>query len=179
MGRPKRKDYSNLLKQLQKEYADNHSEKTLEVEVDTEQPSVSTSNTNDVNIDYDLTSILGSVNDLKELVALCKYCEDQLEIEQQITQDLLHAIEFSENYKERYKFSTQLHYNRKRRRVYKDAIMVLKPIAEFVEKEDSMKCINKITNLLGECRKTQERSNDRVYTPRILTEIGAIHNGKV
>ena len=40
------------------------------------------------------------------------------------------------------------------------------------------KCLNKISNLLGECRKIKQRSNDRTYTPRILTEMGEIENGK-
>ena len=178
MGKPKRKDYSNLLKQLQKEYAENHKDDEItESDVDTEQQTVSTEDT--VDIDYDLNAILYSVNDLKELITLYKYCEEQLEVEQQITQDLLHAIEFSNDYKKRYKYSTQLHYNRQRRRVYKDTITVLKPLIDFIEKEDSMKCLNKISNLLGECRKVQERSNDRVYTPRILTEIGVLRDEKL
>lgn len=178
MGKPKRKDYSNLLKQLQKEYAENHKDDEItESDVDTEQQTVSTEDT--VDIDYDLNAILYSVNDLKELITLYKYCEEQLEVEQQITQDLLHAIEFSNDYKKRYKYSTQLHYNRQRRRVYKDTITVLKPLIDFIEKEDSMKCLNKISNLLGECRKVQEHSNDRVYTPRILTEIGVLRDEKL
>lgn len=174
MAKRNRKNYSNLLKQLQREFKESHSNTD---DVVKELTSTTDSETN-VNIDYDLSTLIGSMNDLKDLISLYDYCEEQLEIEQQITQDLLHAIEFSNNYKERCKYSTQLHYNRQRRRVYKDTITVLKPIVDFISKEDSKKCLNKVCNLLGECRKVQQRSNDRVYTPRILTELGEIENGR-
>ena len=174
MVKRNRKNYSNLLRQLQREFKESHNNTEDVVE---ESTSTTDSETN-VNIDYDLSTLIGSMNDLKDLISLYDYCEEQLEIEQQITQDLLHAIEFSNNYKERYKYSTQLHYNRQRRRVYKDTITVLKPIVDFISKEDSKKCLNKVSNLLGECRKVQQRSNDRVYTPRILTELGEIENGR-
>ena len=174
MAKRNRKNYSNLLRQLQREFKESHNNTKDVVE---ELTSTTDSETN-VNIDYDLSTLIGSMNDLKDLISLYDYCEEQLEIEQQITQDLLHAIEFSNNYKERYKYSTQLHYNRQRRRVYKDTITVLKPIVDFISKEDSKKCLNKVSNLLGECRKIQQRSNDRVYTPRILTELGEIENGR-
>lgn len=175
MAKHNRKNYSNLLKQLQQEFKESHSN-TENVTEDT--ISVTDSETN-VNIDYDLSTLIGSMNDLKELISLYDYCEEQVEREQQITQDLLHAIEFSDSYKDRCKYSTQLHYNRQRRRVYKDTITVLKPLIDFISKEDSKKCLNKVSNLLGECRKVQERSNDRVYTPRILSELGEISNGKL
>ena len=174
MAKPKRKNYTYLLKQLQKEFKESQSSNVV-----TEETSVTTSSEDiDINLDYDLSTLIGSMNDLKELISLYDYCEEQLEVEQQITQDLLHAIEFSEDYKQRYKYSTQLHYNRQRRRIYKDTITVLKPLVDFISKEDSKKCLNKVSNLLGECRKVQQRSNDRVYTPRILTELGEIENGR-
>jgi hypothetical protein len=130
----------------------------------------------EVVVDYDLTDILESINDLTELKSLFEFCKEQVEREQQITQDLLHVIEFSENYKERYKYSTQLHYNRKRRRAYKTAVEVLQPLIEFLDKEDNKKCLNKLINLLGDRRKFKERTKERVYTPRILDGIGEIHN---
>lgn len=189
MAKPKRKNYGNLLKQLQREYREQHNDSSsadgLEDTSDTSTINTSeaeavqtTASAEDVTINYDLDSILDSVNDLKELVEMYNYCLAQIDVEQQITQDLLHAIEFSNNYKERYKYSTQLHYNRQRRRVYKDAATVLKPIVDFMDKEENKKCLNKISNLLGECRKIKQRSNDRTYTPRILTELGEIENGK-
>lgn len=174
----KRKNYDGLLKQLQKEYAETHPQEehnstTEETITEQQQESVIEK---EVVIDYDLTDILNSINDLTELKSLFEFCKEQVEREQQITQDLLHAIEFSENYKERCKYSTQLHYNRKRRRVYKTAVEVLEPLIEFIDKEDNKKCLNKLINLLGDRRKFKERTKERVYTPRILDGIGEIHN---
>ena len=171
-----RKDYSNLLKELQKQAKDSdvvessNSDNTTETESDVgyEKP---------IELDYDLDALLGSVNSLNELVSLYRMCEEQVEYEQQITQDLLHAIEFSTDCKERYRYSTQLHYNRQRRRVYKNALTVLKPLVEFVQKEENVKVVNKLTNILGEARKVKSHSEDRVYSPRILTELGVFSNG--
>ena len=181
----KRKNYSNLLKQLQKEYAESHKDTNKStINNDTtenstvEDTSIKDTSTVDksVSIDYDLDDILYAINDLSELKSIYTYCEEQMDKEQQITQDLLHAIEFSNNYKERYKYSTLLHYNRKRRRTYKTAIEVLKPLIEFIDKEDNKKCLNRLSNLLGDRRKFKERTKERVYTPRILDDLGEIKN---
>lgn len=177
MANRNRKNYSNLLRQLQKEYKEAHTNETTENTTEESNSSV-VSNIVNIDVNIDLTSLIHSVNDLKELISLYDYCDEQLEIEQQITQDLLHAIEFSDVYKDRCRYSTQLHYNRQRRRIYKNTITVLKPLIDFISKEDSKKCLNKISNLLGECRKVQQHTNERVYTPRILTELGEIENGK-
>ena len=180
----KRKNYDGLLKQLQKEYAETHPKEKHNSTTATknstveDKPIIEDKSTveKEVVVDYDLTDILNSINDLTELKSLFEFCKEQVEREQQITQDLLHAIELSENYKERYKYSTQLHYNRKRRRVYKTAIEVLEPLIEFIDKEDNKKCLNRLINLLGDRRKFKERTKERVYTPRILDGIGEIKN---
>jgi len=170
------KDYSGLLRELQKtagkSNVDTDSENVmceeLESNVGYEKP---------IELDYDLDALISSVNNLNDLVALYNMCEEQLEYEQQITQDLLHAIEFSTDCKKRYKYSTQLHYNRQRRRVYKNAITILRPIVEFVQKEENVKVVNKLSNILGEARKVKSHSEDKTYSPRILTELGVFSNG--
>lgn len=173
----KHKDYSGLLKELQKKSRKSvqSAEKVPKI---TEGVSTEITSNVDMSIDFDLDTLLSSVNDLSELVRLWDMCNEQLDVEQQITQDLLHAIEFSNNCKERYKYSTQLHYNRKRRRQYKDAITVLKPIIDFIQKEENKKILNRLTNILGEARKVKNSSSDRAYSPRILTELGVFINGK-
>lgn len=167
-----RKNYTHLLKELQKSY-----NKSVEDTTPKNTETVHEAD-NDVLIDFDLDLLLSSINDLSELVKIYDFCEDQLDVEQQITQDLLHAIEFSNNYKERYKYSTTLHYNRKRRRLYKDAMTVLKPIIEFIQKEENKKVLNRLSNILGEARKVKSHSVDRTYSPRVLTELGVFINGK-
>lgn len=111
------------------------------------------------------------------MVDFYNYCESQIDYEQDITQDLLHAIEFSDNCKERYKLSTQLHYCRQRRRQYKNVIAVLRPMIEYLEKDETKKCLNKIINFIGEARKTKQNESSRTYNPRILIELGKIING--
>lgn len=168
----KHKNYTNLLKELQRSYnrsVENTTSKAVPTIQDTD---------NEVLIDFDLDLLLSSVNDLSELVKIYDFCEDQLDVEQQITQDLLHAIEFSNNHKERYKYSTILHYNRKRRRLYKDAMTVLKPIIEFIQKDENKKVLNRLSNILGEARKVKSHNVDRTYSPRVLTELGVFINGK-
>ena len=173
----KHKDYSNLLRELQKKQSKQNKTVSDEKSSDTVKETVSAENKG-IDIDYDLDNLLYAVNGFSDLVKLYEYCTEMIEREQQITQDLLHAIEFSDNYKERYKLSTQLHYNRKRRREYKNAVAVLQPLIEFVQKDDTKKCLNKLSNLIGESRKVKSHGADKSYSPRILTELGVLKNEK-
>lgn len=166
------KDYTYLLNQLKKEYQEKQSNIT-----DVEVPTSTSVNNKHIHLEYDLDAVLKNVQDLKGLVDFYNYCESQIDYEQDITQDLLHAIEFSDNCKERYKLSTQLHYCRQRRRQYKNVIAVLKPMIEYLNKDETKKCLNKIINYIGEARKTKQGESKRTYTPRILTELGGIING--
>jgi hypothetical protein len=172
------KDYSGLLKELQKNVSESTVDTDLDnLELETAEQESDVGYEKPIELEYDLDALIGSVNDLNDLISLYNMCEEQVEYEQQITQDLLHAIEFSSNCKERYRYSTQLHYNRQRRRVYKNAMTVLKPIVEFVQKEENVKVMNKLSNILGEARKVKLHSEDKSYSPRILTELGVFSNG--
>lgn len=176
----KHKDYSKLLKELQKKSNNKHIDENNCSESDdtTSNNYIDPHINNSIELDYDLDNLLGSINNLQDLISLYNMCEEQIEYEQQITQDLLHAIEFSSNYKERCKYATQLHYNRQRRRVYKNTTIVLKSLVDFIQKEENVKVVNKLTNILGEARKIKSHSEDKTYSPRILTELGVFSNGK-
>ena len=167
-----RKDYTYLLNELKQEFQQKQQDNNTE-----EVTKTSSVHNKDLHLDYDLDLLLKNVHDLKGLVDFYNYCESQIDYEQEITQDLLHAIEFSEDCRERYKLSTQLHYCRQRRRQYKNVIAVLKPMIEYLNKEETKKCLNKIINYIGEARKTKQCESKRTYTPRILTELGGIING--
>lgn len=173
-----RKDYSALLDELQKKQAEKTKNVIQSGLVSVEDKDSSTDTTADKNIDYNLDAILSSVNDLKDLVKIYSYCEEQVEHEQEITQDLLHAIEFSDNCKDRYRLSTLLHLNRQRRRFYKNTVTALKPLIDFITKEETKKCLNKLTNILGESRKIKQSASNKVYNPRVLTQLGEIINEK-
>ena len=186
-NRYKHKDYSNLLKELK-----NNSNKSNKVEetaiVESVDNTDSTDNSGSVinhnhnismDLDYDIDSLISTQKNYNELCDFYDFCIEQIEREQLITQDLLHAIEFSDNYKERYKYSTQLHYNRVRRRQYKNAVAVLKPLVEFMRKEENKKVFNRLSNILGEARKAKKHINEKTYSPRILEELGVITNGNI
>ena len=168
-----RKDYTALLHELQQEFHTKQ-QSTTNTEDDIKSSSVPSKT---INLDYDLDLLLKNIHDLKSLTDFYNYCESQIDYEQEITQDLLHAIEFSKDCKERYKLSTQLHYCRQRRRQYKNVVTVLKPMIEYLNKDETKKCLNKIINYIGEARKTKQNESNRTYTPRILTELGEICNG--
>ena len=183
----KRKDYSKLLKELQSD--SNKSNRDMETTVvesvdnadstDNSSSAINHRHNVNMNLNYDLDSLIATQKNYNELCDFYDFCIEQIEREQLITQDLLHAIEFSDNYKERYKYSTQLHYNRVRRREYKNAVAVLKPIVEFIRKEDNKKVLNRLLNILGEARKTKKHINEKTYSPRILEELGVITNGNI
>ena len=173
-----RKDYTKLLDELQKKQVKKTKDIIESNVVSVEGNKSSTDTTQDKNIDYDLDTILSSVNDLKDLINIYNYCEEQINHEQEITQDLLHAIEFSKNCKDRYRLSTLLHLNRQRRRFYKNTVTTLKPLVEYISKDETKKCLNKLTNFLGESRKIKQSESNKSYNPRVLTELGEIVNEK-
>jgi len=173
----KHKDYTKLLEELQsKNSSDSVTSSNISEKPKEEDVCDIYTTEKSVNIDYDLTALLTGIKDLTDLIRLYDMCEEQIEYEQQITQDLLHAIEFSQDYKERYRYSTQLHYNRCRRRQYKNTCAILRPLVEFLKKEENKKVLNKLCNILGEARKAKSRVTEKTYSPRVLTEIGVISN---
>lgn len=167
-----RTDFSYLLKYNPKSTTENTTPATADV------VHVGTIKSNDIKIDYNLDTIIDAINTLKDLSKLYSYCNEKIQYEQDITQDLLHAMEFCDDYNKRNKLSTLIHHNRQRRRVYKDTSVVLKNIVEFLNEEQNMRCLNKLLNILGDARKIKNHSTERAYTPRILTELGVFYNGK-
>ena len=183
----KHKDYTKLLNELQKDT--NKSTKEQETTVvesvnntDSTNSDSTTINPNyniNMDLDYDIDTLISTQKNYNELCDFYDFCVEQIDREQLITQDLLHAIEFSNNYKERYRYSTQLHYNRVRRRQYKNAVAVLKPLVEFMRKEENKKVFNRLSNILGEARKAKKHINEKTYSPRVLEELGVITNGNI
>lgn len=179
-SRYKHKDYSKLLKSMNKAHiAESTSSNTgvTSIEKDTED---NTSNNNtDTRFEYDLDLVLDTLNYLTELDRIYTSAVNQLDTEQQITQDLLHGIEFASNSKEWYKLSTQLHHARNRRRQCKNVIEVLRPLAEFLAVDTNKRCVNILKNIVGEARKTKSQVTHRTYHPRVLTDLGVIIDGKI
>lgn len=93
---------------------------------------------------------------------------DAVGLEDRRLQDLLHALEFAEGEKEKRKASTKLRQSRQERRKAKDELKRLEAIVEFFNETAHKSTLNKMRQLLGKQRKTEEYLNgERVYKPRV------------
>lgn len=98
---------------------------------------------------------------------------DDVGLEDRRLQDLLHALEFAEGEKEKRKASTKLRQSRQKRRKAKDELKRLEAIVEFFNETPHKGTLNKMRQLLGKQRKTEEYLNgERVYKPRVEEKQG-------
>lgn len=82
-----------------------------------------------------------------------------------VTQDILHSLELCKHsYHEYAKLSKGLGEVRRKRRDAKDTRTMLGPIAQWVEEHQTL--VKGIECLLGEVRKAERSTQNRVYTPR-------------
>jgi len=102
-----------------------------------------------------------------------KWCVDGMHRMEDLTQDYLHMLELDElDYKERAKVATQLSRCRKERREYKDTVLALEPLIQFLESEKFRNMQNLLNEALGKTRKVEERLENRIYHPRVLKASG-------
>lgn len=98
---------------------------------------------------------------------------DAVGLEDRRLQDLLHALEFAEGEKEKRKASTKLRQSRQERRKAKDELKRLEAIVDFFSETPHKGTLNKMRQLLGKQRKTEEYLNgERVYKPRVEEKQG-------
>jgi hypothetical protein len=84
-----------------------------------------------------------------------------------LQQDLLHEMEFAQDKSERNRVATKMHRCRVDRRKNKDAVKELDEIVKFFNEMNNRNTVNKLKQLLGRQRKTEEYlESDRVYKPR-------------
>ena len=112
--------------------------------------------------------IIQFANFFKQVEKYYKTAFDGVGYEDKLSNDLLHAIEFADNKRERNRLTEELHISRKNRRYYKDVTEELYPVILYIT--DNEKAINRLTNLLGEVRKAEDYHKDRTYRPRIKKE---------
>ncbi len=99
------------------------------------------------------------------------WSREQVHQMEQLTQDYLHKLELEDlDYRERAKVATQLRNCRQLRREHKDTAEILEPLVQFLESEKGKNMLNLLRETLGKTRKTEERMENRVYHPRILTD---------
>lgn len=86
-------------------------------------------------------------------------------------QDLLHELEFTENFKEKNQVATKLKDSRKTRRENKDRVLMLESVVKFFADPQNRKTLNQMEQLLGRQRKQEKiLLSERTYTPRINVE---------
>jgi hypothetical protein len=106
-----------------------------------------------------------------EAQRLYKFCSDEVNTQDKLTQDYLHSLELGElSCGERSKLATKLATNRKDRRYYKDRVEELEPIVQFFLDPTHKKMFDKMTQVLGQVRKAESYHKDRTYKPRILKD---------
>lgn len=85
-------------------------------------------------------------------------------------QDLLHAIEFESNSKERSKICTKLHRSRTERRRNKDIVEETEEIVKFFQDPQHKKTLEQLKQLLGKVRKVEKYHREREYHQRVKEE---------
>lgn len=105
---------------------------------------------------------------VEESAKLLPMTEERLKRENDLTQDLLHAIEFERNYRKRCRHVTRLHQNRNERRACKDSIEELVPLVAWADKNKT--AVNQLKQALGEIRKVEKYHENRRYRPRVMEE---------
>jgi hypothetical protein len=100
-----------------------------------------------------------------------KFCSDEVNNQDKLTQDYLHSLELDDLKRdERSKVATKLMINRKDRRYYRDRVEELESIVQFFEEPQNKKVLDKLRQVVGATRKAESYHKDRKYIPRVLKE---------
>jgi hypothetical protein len=111
------------------------------------------------------------LNFVSEAQSQYRFCSEEAEIQEKLTQDYLHSLELDGLKRdERSKIATKLMINRKDRRYYKDRVEEFEPIVQFFDEPQNKKMLDKLKQVLGQVRKAENYHKDRVYIPRVLKE---------
>lgn len=102
----------------------------------------------------------------KQLESFIKFAEDCQENysiayscvgdEDKRLQDLLHALEFTDNKYDMHNEALKLWMSRRKRRVKKDAALLNREIAEYFQEGNGKKFLNELRQLLGRQRKAEQ-----------------------
>lgn len=81
------------------------------------------------------------------------------------TQDILHSLELEDHeYRDFAKLGKELRQVRRKRREAKDTLSVLAPVLDWVEANRAV--IKSLERLLGDVRKVEKYTKNRIYTAR-------------
>jgi hypothetical protein len=120
-------------------------------------------------LDYD--EIKALIGDIRMITDRYRILEEQFKDVEDLHCDLEHEIEFS-NYdiQRGYKAYKQFRDMRIERRKLKDEIELLEPIATYIN-ENRKIFLDGLGRVKGECKKINDRQKNRLYRPRILTDM--------
>lgn len=113
-----------------------------------------------------------SSGQIENFLAFLRDCEQQYRIAQaeeqdanSATQDILHSLELEEHdYRDFARLSKELRGVRQTRRRAKDAMSVLEPVLSWAEGNRTV--VKSLERLLGDVRKAEKSTENRIYTPR-------------
>ncbi len=82
------------------------------------------------------------------------------------TQDILHSLELLEHdYHDFARLSKELKGVRQKRRSAKDTMSETAPVLDWIE--NNRQTVKSIERLLGDVRKAEKKTENRIYTPRV------------
>lgn len=88
-----------------------------------------------------------------------------------LTQDYLHKLELQDtNYRDRAKMATDLRQCRIDRRYHKDHVANLAPLVQCLTSDKGKVVLSQLQQTLGAVRKAERATQDRHYTPRVLSQ---------
>lgn len=111
-------------------------------------------------------------NQIDTFLAFLRDCEQQFhmaEAEEQeanaVTNDIHHSMELEDHSKiELLQLAEELTEVRRQRRRAKDTISELTPVLEYLE--NNRADVKRLERLLGDVRKAERKTENRIYTPR-------------
>lgn len=103
---------------------------------------------------------------LRDIDALCKKAQQQQEITEKETQDILHLLELQDHkYHEIAKIAKELTKIRRTRRENKNIVQQVQPLLTWYNRNS--KTIRELENILGEMRKIEKQQEEqKVYYPK-------------
>lgn len=102
---------------------------------------------------------------LREIEQLCRISEANEQEANDKTRDILHSLELeNHDYHEYARLAKELKETRQQRRAAKDLLSATTPVIGWLESNRPV--VKSLERLLGEVRKAEKNTENRIYTPR-------------
>ena len=99
-----------------------------------------------------------------------KHSQEEVRLLEELTQDYMHKLELQDHtYHERAKIASALRQCRIDRRFHKDRIAILDPVVQCLTSDKGKLILSQLQQTLGAVRKAERSTQDRRYSPRILS----------